>query len=64
MAGLVLTFSILWIKAFLIISSDALIQQIPQVKRLDPSYSDYSNIKVPEGLYGKEQMMQARKLPA
>ncbi|WP_103923450.1 VCBS repeat-containing protein [Algoriphagus boritolerans] len=43
---------------------DDLIRQIPGIKRNHISYQDYSKISTPADLFSKEEIAQARKLPA
>lgn len=45
-------------------SRDDLIKQIPGIKRMHSSYSEYAQIKSPEELFGKEKIALAKKLPA
>ncbi|HSF54433.1 MAG TPA: VCBS repeat-containing protein, partial [Algoriphagus sp.] len=43
---------------------DDLIRQIPGIKRMHSSYSEYSQIGKPEDLFPKEEIEKVRKLPA
>lgn len=43
---------------------DDLIRQIPGIKRMHSSYSEYAQISKPDDLFTKEETEKARKLPA